>query len=321
MRGARFDRAPGKRDIIPKRPQTHDPAPSAPSERSRAPARPLTGAFSHIGIVSAVYVASCVAALAMLAGRTPRIDVLAFAFLTALATYLLDRVKLCDADLDPSDTMSHPARAEFVARHSGVMRGVVLLASMGAVAVAFVREPIDTVLVPLALGGVLFYARSRRRYGWRLKDILQLKNLSVAGGITAFALFLLLVHDDASMRTTLLDAALPGVFLLQNVFADALLCDVDDREADARYATNTIPVRFGERRAIASAVGLKATSSVWPALLAMEGAIGWPVALVWMVGPTALVLVIVRACKGNYRDAVDLALAPVCVVAFFVMGV
>ena len=257
----------------------------------------------------------------MLAGRAPQFDVLAFAFLTAMATYLLDRVKLRDADLDPADSLSHPARASFMRAHSGVLRAVVLLASMGAVAVAFVREPIDAVLVPLALGGVLFYARSRERYRWRPKDILQLKNVSVAGGITVFALFLLLVHDEASLFTTLVDAALPAAFLLQNVFADAMLCDVDDREADARHGTNTIPVRFGNRRAVASAVGIKASSALWPALLAIGGGIGWPVALVWMILPASLTAVIVRTCRGNYRDAVDLALAPVCAVSFVVMSV
>jgi 4-hydroxybenzoate polyprenyltransferase len=255
----------------------------------------------------------------MLAGRVPGADVLAFAFLTAMATYLLDRVKLCDADLDPADTMSHPARAAFMRRHSGLLRGVVLLASMGAVAVAFVRAPLDAVLVPLALGGVLFYARSRERHGWRLKDVLELKNLSVAGGITSFALFLLLVHDGAPVRQTFLDAALPAVFLFQNVFADALLCDVDDRESDARYGTNTIPVRFGERRAVAAAVGVKASSALWPALLAIEHTIGWPGATVWMMAPTVLTLVIVRTCRGNYRDAVDLALAPICVLGSIAM--
>ena len=268
-----------------------------------------------------MYVTACVAALWMLAGRALRVDALAFAFLASVATYLLDRVKLRDADLDPSDTMSHPARAAFMRAHSRSMRALVALSALGAVSIALLRAPIAALLAPAALLGVAFYARSRTRYPWRPKDVLQLKNLSVAAAVTAFALALLLLFGDGPIVATLLDAAIPAVFLAQTVFADALLCDIDDLDADARFGTRTIPVRFGVRRAEFAALALKSASALWPALIALQSGITIPVGLVWVILPTPVALLAIRTCRGNYRDAVDLSMAPICLVSWIVASI
>ena len=250
-----------------------------------------------------------------------QIDILpvayAVAFLTALATYLLDRVKLRDRDLDPADVLAHPQRAGFVREHKGMCRAIVLLSAGGAAGIAIATEPLAALLVPASLAGVLFYARPRDRSRWRPKDVLTLKNPSVACSIIAFAVALTLVYSHGRPMIEMLGAIwIPAIFLAQHVMADAALCDIDDRIADERYNTRTLAVHVGMARAKRVAVGIKVGALVWPVASVLLGRLDASVTIVWVVLPAVFVFALSKWWGGDYRDPIDLALPVIAAIAY-----
>ena len=223
--------------------------------------RSVVARLGHLAVWLGFYVAGACVLLHMLlsrsAGTLPSPDALAGAFCTGMGVYLFDRVKLSDALLDPSDAAAHPARFQFISSRSRLLRVVSL--SLGIVATLLVARlsPLAIALVPLAYLGVWLYAGVRvlpaRRARKRVKDVLVLKNAVVGVSIAAFALVLVIADDSRASGRSLLDAftprtvdlALALAFVSSHVFVDAVLCDVDDRSADARFGTDTIPARAG----------------------------------------------------------------------------
>src|SRR5262245_35844690 len=84
--------------------------------------------LAHLALWAACYVAAAVVCFAQMAGidslvsRPDRVRAAAFSFLVAGAVYLLDRVKLRDAWLDPADSAAHPERFAFLQKRTGVVR-------------------------------------------------------------------------------------------------------------------------------------------------------------------------------------------------------
>jgi len=271
--------------------------------------------LAHLGVFSAMYVASSLAVIGTLSGVRVPPAAYAIAFLTAHATYLLDRVKLRDMDLDPSDLVAHPERAAFVRGHARVCRSAVLGSAVAAIVVALMTVPLASVLVPASLFGVLVYARSKRHWQWRPKDVLALKNPSVALAITAFAIALVLIFTDRPFLEALRAVALPAIFLAMHVFADAVLCDIDDTHADGCFGTRTVPVTVGRRAAERLALAVKLLAVSIPAILMWLSSVSAAAAIVWMVVPTLTAIALLFVWRGRYRDAVDLSLPLAAVVA------
>ena len=191
------------------------------------------------------------------------------AWATATSVYLLDRVKLSDRRLDPADAQAKPERYAFLhSRRCAIRAAAAVLALIGLVC-GWLVHPLCVALVLGAFVGILIYAghppghvSGRRR---RLKDLFIIKNLSVAGSITAFAagIALLAAYSDRRPNSAgpSLNAAefLGGaLLLLGRVAADAALCDIDDEAADRRYGTQTLPTRLGRERTWLIALGLGA---------------------------------------------------------------
>src|SRR5204862_668207 len=90
-----------------------------------------------------------------------------YARVTALAAYLLDRVKVFDEWLDPADELAHPARYAFLRRHSGVVRASMAgLWLLSAVIGAWIH-PMGLVVTAAAAAGVMVYAGfPRGESGW-----------------------------------------------------------------------------------------------------------------------------------------------------------
>lgn len=235
------------------------------------------------------------------------VALLAVTFLTAIATYLLDRVKLHDAWLDPADRDAHPARFEFLARRSRSVRLLIVAAVAGAVALGATMSRLMAAMPIASCVGVLLYAARPRGSSPRPKDVIVLKNVYVAGGIAAFAVVITFAAAAALGGAV---AATTAVFLVAylgiRVFADAALCDLDDEQADRRHGTRTLPTRLGRRSAWNIALALRTVSAVALALVP----VGPPLArAAWAVVTVASSTSLRIASPTRVRDWVDLRFA------------
>ena len=174
-------------------------------------------------------------------------------------------------------------------------------------------------LVPCSLAGVAFYARSRERYAWRPKDLLPLKNPFVAGAIVSFTLVLHLLGSGLPDRNGLIDLALACAFLGFHVTADAALCDLDDRVADERYRTRTLPVALGVPRTALVAVVLKVLAIVPLIVLGARTHAGVSQTAIWAIGPLLLVSVVLGVFRRGVRDPVDASMAPVVIASWLAL--
>lgn len=262
--------------------------------------------------VAAAYVCvSQLSGLDSLSTRSSQFIVSAFAVCTASAVYLLDRVKLRDAWLDIADAHAHPDRFTFVTTHSTALRAVmfVLLSLAAWLGARFIHWG---ALIPLlAVVGVHIYAGRPRARKPRPKDIVLIKNLYVALGITGFAVLLSLAASRpsaylVSLWNVAVDHALPmtlaSIHLVLRVFADAALCDLDDAEADRRFGTRTLVGELGRNRAWNIAFAIRVVISV---ALVFVKCLPFTPRLVW-AGITIVSSVTLRiAAPSKVRDVVD----------------
>jgi hypothetical protein len=272
--------------------------------------------LGHLAIWAGLYVAGAVASLALATGvsefgaRASDWLALVAACCLGISVYTVDRVKFADRLTDPADRFAHPERHAFVYPHRRALRW--FAASLGAVALiaATLVHPLLAVPVLGAYLGVHLYAGwppgpDRRRR--RLKDMLVVKNLTVALSIASLcAAFLLGVRppdgDPASMAARM---AIPFAALVSIVFADAMLCDLDDVPADRRFGTRTIPgtASPGLTWAVALAVQVAAGAALVVASAALSPGfillgVGLPLTtfVLWLVHPRRI------------RDIVDVRL-------------
>jgi len=207
-----------------------------------ASGRSILSGAGHSALWVSAYVGGCTICLADLGGARQRPLTIGVAVSLALCVYILDRVKLSDARLDPADRVAHPDRFRFVVRHAGLLRLVALGAGVAALVGAVSLHPIACIACVGAGIGVVVYAGGR----WgarhpRVKDRLLVKNMFVATGITALCVALVAAGAQVRWRDLLIGA---GAVLLV-VLGDSILCDIPDAESDARFGTHTIPNTFG----------------------------------------------------------------------------
>ena len=271
--------------------------------------------LAHLAFFAAVYVAAAVVCAAQLMGAQGSLTpvVLLYAWSTALLAYLLDRVKLRDAWLDPADRQAHPGRFAFLYEHRRAAR--LLMAGAGVVSLVsgwmiHPSPPIAAAGTVVTIAGVLLYAgRPRAPHGApRVKDRFVVKNLFVGAGIAAFAVLVVGMASArgagevgeagdaatvsqlvASIRRAAQPLALAFAYLTLRVYADAVLCDIDDEDSDRAHGTRTLPTRYGGARAWDIAMWLR---------LALAASL-----LLWPVGPFAA-----RAAWAGFSAAGTIAL-------------
>ncbi len=284
---------------------------------ARSGAALLLSTSSHAAVWAGMYVVGAMVCVAQIAGidaavaPRARLMAAAYAFCTATAVYILDRVKMRDAWLDPADADAHPGRYAFVAGHARLLR-VVMVALLGIATWLGAGLVAWGALLPaLAAAGVLVYAGRPRGRHPRPKDIVLLKNGYVALGITGFAALVALaaVRPGANMAQLQAIAAahawpllIASIHLAVRVLADAVLCDLDDEEADRRFGTATLPIHMGRQRAWNMAMGVRLGASLL--LLAIPGLPWWP-RIIW-AGVTAVSSLSLRwGAPARVRDWVD----------------
>ncbi len=217
--------------------------------------------FGHLAGWAVMYALGITLALGMILDIRATGPGLVFVGLCSHAGYLLDRVKFRDADLDPADLQSDPRRHQFLRKWARPLRIVMYTEWVGASVVGTVYSP---VLGFSTFAGILAgYLYS----GWkpckrpRLKDVPGIKAGLVSAAIVGLALLGTLgFHTSGTdnflhaLQTVswLSWIHVLGVWVI--VFGDAVICDLDDSESDARYSTKSLPVLFGSTRASAIAI-------------------------------------------------------------------
>lgn len=178
------------------------------------------------------------------------------AFLTFYAIYSLDRV----ADL-AADGATHPERARFSLRHARLLRGSALAAYALALVLAGRHGGwcIASALVPLA--ALLLYSFSflppsvARRVGFsRLKEVFVLKNVWVAGTLTATPVLLAAAaHGGVRAWAPVLAT---GAFLFGRMGVNVVMFDVRDEAGDGANGLRSVPVVLGRARTLRLLQGL-----------------------------------------------------------------
>jgi hypothetical protein len=284
----------------------------------------VIAALGHLAVWAGLYVAAAVVCCAQLMGVPLGWRVLVFAWCTAVFAYLLDRVKARQAWVDPADLVAHPARYEFLWRRAGWVR--LLMAAIGVISAAlgWAISPVLATATVLAAAGVMVYAGMPRgrighlresagpplSSGARVKDVFVLKNLFVGMGIAGFAVVVVAAAAAGDGVRGLVEwsverwalVALAASHLVVRVFADAVLCDIDDEASDREHATQTLPTRMGGELAWLIAMwlrlGLAASLLAWP--------VGpWRIRVAWAL-VTAVSTVALRWWRPRrVRDVVD----------------
>ncbi len=195
------------------------------------------------------------------------------------------------------------------------IRTAAVVLAFAAAAVGWSIHPGLPLLVPAAHLGVLAYASLPTSV--RRKNRLFLKNLAVAASIAALLAIVLVVALPGDWRWPPL--AVVVIFLLLQVFADAMLCDIDDAESDRRFGTRTIPNTFGVRVTWRLALALSIGAQV--VLLAGAAAGQLDVgASAWLAASLMVTLLLLAWWRPRpVRDAVDLRL-PVAVAVVLLLG-
>lgn len=211
-------------------------------------------AVGHLAGWAGVYVAAAWGCFWQLSGhggvvQSGHLPALAFCFLTATPIYLLDRVKLMDAWLDPADEAAHPKRFQFLVGRSRRLRALAALFLGSACVLGVIAlHPLAALMPLVAVGGVVAYAAGPRRTAARPKDVILLKNAFVAAGICGFAVLVSLFQESepaAMVGHEWGTWAFSAGHLFVRVFADAALCDLDDEAADRAFGTRTLAAHFG----------------------------------------------------------------------------
>lgn len=282
--------------------------------------------LSHLALWPALYVGASVVCFEQIADRHTSIflnaEVLLVVCCTGAGVYLVDRVKLRDAWLDPADAAAHPSRFAFLAAHTRFVRTLAGMLLLAAAATAARIHPWMSVLPALGVAGVLIYAAKPREQRARPKDVLLLKNAYVAAGMAGFALVVVLAAGSDPWLTTARSIGWPtGVFAAAHVFArvlaDAALCDLDDEAADRSHGTSTLATTLGRTNAWNAAMLLR----LGIALVLVLTPLGpFPARACW-AGVTVVSSVSLRVlAPAQVRDWVDARFAVEAAVVSFLLS-
>lgn len=218
----------------------------------RSPIKELLAAPGHLALYPALYAIGA----AILGSRILEIphssSTLSFVALCAHAGYLLDRVKARDRSMDPSDSMSQPARYRYLRLHARPVRFMMIVEWLAALVLGVTIHPALGVFTLLGIASTLFYAGWKPGSVPRLKDLHLTKAPAIALSVVALGVFPLLVDRSIKQEIEALTMgrhwlALLGLVVI--VIGDAIICDLDDIEADRAHRTRSVPSLTGSRPA------------------------------------------------------------------------
>jgi len=256
--------------------------------------------LGHLAVWVGLYVGGCVVMSGLLLHGRVSLMALFIAIPTTMGTYLVDRVGPWSGRSDPADRMAHPDRVSMLLKFDSVVRLAAVVCILSAAVATMFFQPMAVLAVLGAPIGVWIYSHRGRLP--RPKDSMVVKNLFVAISITVLVLLL----DGHGSRSSSLIAV--GIFLLLNIFADAMICDIDDSAADARFGTRTIANTLGSTKTWRLAILLQSMAFFVTIIAAAEGLMAWFPVLLMGVTSLSLTFLIRSLRVRRVKDLVDLKL-------------
>jgi 4-hydroxybenzoate polyprenyltransferase len=193
-------------------------------------------------------------------------------FFLGISVYSLNRL----TDLE-EDSVNLPDRGRFFKKN----RDYLLFASLEsiniAVVLAFFSNPSAIIIILFAFFIAFFYGVGTHRL--RLKNILLLKNITIAGTMTTAAVLLpLVVHTNIPFIVLMV-----AYFIFLNIFIESVLHDVRDIEGDRKAGVRTIPASLGRNKTRNLLLLLNSTLVVWVAFSLFQN-IFYPYIFVLILG-------------------------------------
>jgi 4-hydroxybenzoate polyprenyltransferase len=181
-------------------------------------------------------------------------------FFGTVSTYNLNRL----TDLD-EDSINAPDRADYVRKHHTRVLLTVIGSGGAALLFASFCDLFAVFVIFLAICvGCLYSVRILR---FRLKDVLVVKNATIAGTcVICAALLPLAVHFSSYIAISLI-----AYFVFIKVFINTVLFDVRDVEGDRLAGAATIPVSLGRQKTRGLLLGLNSTLLPWIAISIFQG--------------------------------------------------
>jgi 4-hydroxybenzoate polyprenyltransferase len=181
-------------------------------------------------------------------------------FFLTLATYNLNRL----TDLD-EDLINAPEKANYAQKHQTGILFAVLGSAGAALLFASSCDLFAVCVIITAIGLACLY--SVRIFGFRLKDVFVVKNVTIAATSVICAAFLpLAAHFNINIAI-----ALVAYFVFIKVLINTILFDVRDVEGDRLAGAQTVPVALGKQKTKYLLLGLNTTLVPWVALSIFQG--------------------------------------------------
>jgi len=300
--------------------------------------------LGHVALWLGLYFVAVYALAALLLDRHLTTPALIGSFAAGMAIYLLDRLKLSDAALDPADLLANEPRHVFLRQRASLYRICAwVLVAIGTVAVVALH-PINLILPVVGVGGVLLYSHAKPQPNEhsasnapaiahrRLKDRLVLKNLLPGGAIAGFGTMLALQSPgNTDEPFALVDIVhwptiVTAVFLTMVITLDAALCDIEDMPADAAHHTNTLPIVLGVKKLwiLATLVQVLAAIGLMLAFARMEvpgyAESGRSAMALFIIATLATHSVLALMPHRHIRDLIDIKLPAIVLAVYLLAG-
>lgn len=181
-------------------------------------------------------------------------------FLLAVAVYNLNKL----TDLH-EDSVNAPERTRFVKRY----RTYIIMSIVGsfycAIVFAYLCNPYS--ILAVVFGFCIGALYSVRLFGVRFKEILLVKNITVAGTCVVGAVLV----PFGMHLSSLIAISLIAYFVFFTAFINTVLFDVRDLEGDQRSGNTTIPVSLGLNKTRGLLLVLNSTFVPWLLISSLLG--------------------------------------------------
>ncbi len=181
-------------------------------------------------------------------------------FFLAVAIYNLN--KLTDVH---EDTVNVPERARFVKRYYNYIAASIVGFFCAAVVCAFLCNPYAILVITFGFFiGALY---SVQMFGARLKELLLVKNVTIAATCTVGAVLVpFAVHESSIIVLSLI-----AYFVFFKALINTLLFDVRDLRGDQFSGTITVPISLGLNKTKGLLLALNSTLIPWLLISSLQG--------------------------------------------------
>jgi 4-hydroxybenzoate polyprenyltransferase len=180
------------------------------------------------------------------------LNLLLSSYLLTFTVYSLDKLSNIK-----EDSVSLPDRAGFIGEYKKILTFITVASYIFALSISFLKNSLAVFIVLFPLFTGLVY--SIKISNFRLKDILAIKNISIATSWAVVGTFLPLVDSSkSSMQIVFI-----FYFIFIKCFINTIIFDIRDIEGDSINNVRTIPVHLGSKKTKVLILILNSTLIFW----------------------------------------------------------